>query len=71
MFGCEPKLGVQKTEMPEEVTANIYNEEQLKTALNAGLDLAEEAQTEEIDQAEEAQENPCSSNEVSLIFQLK
>lgn len=64
MFGCEAKLGVDKTELPEEVTAHIYNEEQLKTALNGEVDLGEENQLEEIEQAEEAQEISCSSNAV-------
>jgi hypothetical protein len=42
IFGTEPKLGIDKTGLPEDVTALIYNEQQLATALNVRTDVFEE-----------------------------
>lgn len=66
MFGIEPKLGLARAQLPEEMAEIIYNEDQLKMALNEEPEAAEEVQAE-IEEAEEVNddENPCSS-EVSF-----
>lgn len=62
MFGSEPKLGLERAKLPDEVTALIYNEDQLEMALNGDPDSAE------IDEAEEAKEDDPSTSNVSFYI---
>jgi hypothetical protein len=57
IFGTEPKLGIDKTGLPEDVTSLIYNEQQLATALNVRTDVFEEEETTDEESTVVSEEN--------------
>lgn len=62
---------MQRAELPEEVSAMIYNEDQLQMALGGGSEgaQADQSDNEEIEIAEEVQDTQSSSNASFFILE--